>query len=155
MPDDVFEQWISPKIDYNGWPFCNPDEPMTKPGWAKEFRYKTLEFWSNVSWEIHTIKFINLNIEEVAKNKASEIVQNWKISLKSKNVPKACITDSSDRFMAIAKFVRDNGKLPKPIICLVNRDELYLLDGYHRLSVMFAFSVQDDFPVSVWIGSQG
>lgn len=156
MPDDVFEQWITPQILCNGWPFSHIHEPMPCSGWAKYFRNQPISFWANVNWKFSSIHRFELQLEQSAIDNASKVVENGKIFINTKVMPKTLIPDSVERFLTCAKFIGGNGKLPKPLVCFLNADKsLLLLDGHHRFAAMEALNVQSDFPVDMWVGSHG
>ena len=152
MPDEVFDQWITPQILANGWPFVGLDEPMTRPGWAEYFRNQKLEFWANVNWKLTSSKRIDLKFPPTTNNNTSEIIEYCRVFFKTKVMPKTRVPYSIERSSACANFIRAHGKLPKPLVCFVQSDKLILLDGQHRIAAMDAFNVHDEFSVDIWIG---
>lgn len=153
MPDDLFDMWIKPEIEARGWAFRGDETVLSDAAWAKYLRNHGPAFWRGVRWNLVSQNFIGIPIEQRAKDIANKLASfAWEFS-KTGFTPPALIPGSLPKILALADATNTNGKLPKPLVCLVQGGEWWLMDGHHRLGALFLLGKQDAVTFDCWLGT--
>lgn len=153
MPDELFNMWIRPHIEFSGWPFRGDETVVSDPAWAKYLRNHPPSFWRGVQWRFTSQAFIGVVIEQRAINVAYQLSEFGRQFIETGTAVRTPVKDSPKKVAAIATVLEKEMKFPKPLVCLVQGNEWWLMDGHHRLAAMFMQKEIEHFPFDAWIGT--
>lgn len=153
MPDDLFDMWLKPEIESNGWPFSGNETVMPNSTWAKYLRNHLPSFWRGVRWHRVSQTLVGVAMEKRAENIAHQLACFARKFSETGLTPPALIKGSLPKILALAAITNTDGQLPKPLVCLVqNSGEWWLMDGHHRLAALYMLGRQD-IPFDCWLGT--
>lgn len=156
MPADVFNQWLIEVVEERGWPFGKVDAPKLPPEWHAFLLGRPISYWSALNWELRDVRFEDANFESESLKKAACILEEVTTG---RQVFRHPIERSAERLASCLKYIAENGRLPRPLICVDDPCGLRpLIDGHHRVASLMAYihpDDLDDFVVPVWIGKLG
>ena len=146
MPDEVFDIWIAPLIKDYGWPFSKDSISSYGTKWQYFFPV-SFSFWRNIHWEfrkdIHDELFEGQTLRAI-----QDIIGNCALGLTT-DMTNLCNTH--ERFRACTDFIRNNNRLPAPVIGFITTAGICIVDGAHRLSAMVHLqAIHIEIPA--WIG---
>src|SRR5437879_377450 len=55
MPQEVFDSWILPEIQYSGWPFRSSRDSIHASGWSAYLCDMSLDYWTALNWELYSV----------------------------------------------------------------------------------------------------
>jgi hypothetical protein len=153
MPDEVFDLWLRPEIERNGWPFSGEETVVADPAWAKYLRNHSPAFWRGVVWNrvLQNIEWIP--IEQRAKNVANQLAGFTRQFSETGFAPPTLVPNSVEKVIALAAVTNTSGKIPKPLIFLIQGGEWWLMDGHHRLAALFTLENYENFQIDAWVGT--
>lgn len=148
MPDDIFDQWIASSIPLMGWTFTSVYDSISGTKWESFFLHKPLTFWSIVKWKLAKIpvNYSRFNIESSNRIK-------WVLSYCAFDnmTPTANLHNTKERFWACTRYIKENKKLPKPIVGISKSNEIIIVDGHHRLAALHYLQI-DSGEIPIYIG---
>jgi len=149
MPLEVFQIWIVPSVKCHGWKGVSIDEPLQEE-WQGFFADYAISFWKSARWEFCSTPFDANLFAPMSVQRALWIVDHATKGLKT---PTADIHDSVQRFWACAAFIKDNRKLPCPLVGCVTPDNsrIDLVDGHHRLAAAIHLGTTKTSKLPIWI----
>ena len=149
MPDELFDKWLHPIIEAQGWPFSSTSDDLQASDWKYNFGINhTLKQWTECEWELVEIPLIFANFKSFTLDTISDIISNA-----VEGIP-TCTTDligGKDRFWACASFYRANGTVPWPIVVYELDDFIRIVDGFHRLAAIIHIGFSPEFKVPAWV----
>jgi hypothetical protein len=155
MPAEAFDVWLSPHIEAYGSPAPGGAPSLADPRWLKELRGRPLSFWSAVRWRKVEAPLAELPLERRARRLAEELATRFIEFESSGKWSSTGVTDSLQRLSQLVFYLRSNGALPKPMVCLACSGEWLLLDGQHRLAAASVAAPSIAGLVLVWLGENG
>lgn len=155
MPDELFNMWIKPEIESRGWPFGGDEAIVSDPAWAKYLRNLGPHFWRGVRWRRVSQAFITVPLEERAKNIGRMLAEVGREFQETGIAKSTLVKNSPQKVAALAEVTSSCGQLPKPLVCLVQGQEWWLMDGHHRLGALFMLGDQNSIPFDCWVGEYG
>jgi len=130
-------------IDRSGWPPKVVKNDIPFDSWQKLFRGKSLTFWKDKKWEVRTISRNSYIFEHQEWNLLTDIIGANTLDLD--NSVRRQIYNTRERFDRIRSYVEINLGLPQPPILLqVGEDKYQIMDGHHRLVVLFFLSANSE-----------
>jgi hypothetical protein len=153
MPDELFDMWIKPEIASRGWPFRGDETIVSDPAWAKYLRNHGPHFWRAVRWNRVSQSFVGIPIEKRAKDLTNKLACFAREFAETGFTPPGLIKGSLPKILALADVTNANGEIPKPLVCLVQGDEWWLMDGHHRLAALFLLGTEETTPFDCWLGT--
>lgn len=153
MPDALFEMWIQPEINSNGWPFRGNETMVFHSTWSKYLRDLGPNFWRGVIWSRVSQTVIPVSLEERAKNIANMLSKVGRKFVETGVAEPTRVKDSPQKVAALADLSKSLGQIPKPLVCLVQGSEWWLMDGHHRLGALLMLGAQDSIPFDCWLGT--
>ena len=153
MPDELFDMWIKPEITSHGWPFGGDETIVSNPTWAKYLRDLGPHFWRGVHWNLVHPSFVGIPIEERAIKVARMLSEVGRKFVETGVAEATLVPNSPQKVAALADVTKSNERLPKPLVCLVQGNEWWLMDGHHRLGALFLLNQQDAIPFDCWLGT--
>jgi len=137
LPDEVFDTWLSPIIESQGWPidtgFFFPF-PLEK--FAHLSRYRDILSVEKCPLHPHSKRFIQLAVIYKATDLWTDIIPPFK---KTKGSLAWHMT-----------HIERTGKLWAPLVLISTFDGFIVSDGSHRLAALFSMK-RDDIPIDAWI----
>jgi hypothetical protein len=155
MPDELFDMWIKPEIESRGWPFRGNETAVSDHAWSKYLRDRGPRFWSEVRWNRVSRCFVGIPIEERAKNIGRMLAEVGRKFQETGIAESTLVPNSPQKVVALANATLASQQLPKPLVCLVQGSEWWLMDGHHRLGAMFLLGEQNSIPFDCWLGEHG
>ena len=155
MPADVFDQWLIEVVEQRGWPFGKVDAVKLPPEWHAFLLGRPISYWSALNWELRDMRFEDANFEFESLQKAACILKEVTTGIRIFRHP---IERSAARLASCLKYIAENGRPPRPLICIDDPSGIRpLIDGHHRVAALMALRPDDllDFVVPVWIGRLG
>ena len=153
MPDELFDMWIRPEIENRGWPFGGNEKTVSDPAWAKYLRNLGPHFWSRVRWSRVIQSFAEAALEDRAIVLAHQLAAVGRKFAETGVAEPTLVKNSPQRVAALARIIAASGELPKPLVCLVQGSEWWLMDGHHRLAALFMLGKQDTVQFDTWLGT--
>jgi hypothetical protein len=152
MPEEVFNIYIEPLIQWHGWPFSSLDEPTTPETmrWVQMFDRQSIKTISQLSWERHKIPFVFGLFYPRSQDIIAALIK-WHIG--GVNTFAANIADSRVKFFSARAYIEKTGAFPVPVILQRDPLGLRILDGNHRLAAMASFPNANQGIVDCWVGS--
>ena len=153
MPDQLFDMWIRPEIERRGWPFSGNEKIVADDAWAKYLRNLGPHFWSQVRWNRVNQTLVGIPIEKRALNLANALAEVGRKFVETGIAEPTLVKDSPQKVAALASVMKSSRNFPKPLVCLVQGNEWWLMDGHHRLAAMFMQKEINNFPFEAWLGT--
>ncbi len=151
MPDEVFEMWLEPIAEHYGWPFVKPDESKDGTKWAEVFGDHDLNYWVSVKWRFSEIAMTEKTFTDFTWFRLDSIINGC-----VEGIPTLFtgVAESKERFRACADFIRNNGRIPGPIIVLDKGNGIEIVDGNHRIAALLHIGIPRGYNVPVWIADK-
>lgn len=151
MPPEVFDLWLRPFIEADGWPFSSINDDTKGTIWDQYFVGESIGMVAQLSWER---KMLPLSISLF--NPESEITINWIIEAHIYGVetPVAKIKNgkAGESFFRSRKFIECAGRVHTPVVVRESSDDFQILDGNHRIAAAFSLSLDESFLLDTWVG---
>ena len=141
MPEDVFEQWIAPLVEIDGWPLGAEKSDNI-------FMGEPLSYWSNAKWLLIKRPFNRVCFAPRSQLLATDILLH---AINGTQTDVAQVKNTVHRFRACTEFICRYPYFPKPVIGRFTPDGLELVDGHHRLASVLALSPIEGFILDAWI----
>jgi len=128
MPEEVFRLWFDGRIQANGW-------PPVGPAWLGALRYKPFGLWQQLEWEK---RMVGLDLDRFTSGARHIIHGLIQANFMGRhNVYSRTLGDSKERMAKILEYVRTRRSLPGALILLEDSGSYEIVDGSHRLAVLF------------------
>ena len=151
MPDEVFQNFISPLIDDIGWPFTHENSSLHGTKWQGILSPLTLCQLCNMAWERKTILLGEICLYEYSKKDIDLIIRR-----KTEELSVMGYYDSKEcrQSLLYHENIANSGqKFSTPITLALLENKTYLiLDGNHRIASIFTTNTKDSFLLEAWIG---
>jgi len=129
MPEEVFTIWFDDRIKEAGW-------PIEGPLWERLLNWHSESDFAMLLWRKERIPLDHLNnLGERSRQIVIGLIEAntcGVINEYSRSIP-----DTKYRFNRILQYVMRNKNLPQPVILIHEGENYELLDGSHKLSVLF------------------
>src|SRR5258707_6309855 len=101
MPSEVFDLWICPLIDSDGWPFSSVNDSLIGTEWDRFFIGRPLSFWATVEWRL-----LSLPMDESAYHPETVTRVRWIVDncAFGQQTPTANVQNTEKRFRTAATF---------------------------------------------------
>ena len=77
MPDELFNKWLAPIIEAQGWPFSSISDDLQASDWKFNLGINhTLKQWTECEWELVEIPLIFANFKSFTLDTISDIISN-------------------------------------------------------------------------------
>ncbi len=153
MPEALFRLWIAPEVQRRGWPFQGDENNVSDPAWSRYLRERGPAFWRTVHWTRIQPYVHDCPIEERALLIARWLAGVGRTFARSGIAEPTLVRNSPQKVAALAAAIRDQGRMPAPLVFLARKDEWWLLDGQHRLAALFMLDKQQDIRLDSWLGT--
>ncbi|MCA3176939.1 MAG: hypothetical protein ING36_15640 [Burkholderiales bacterium] len=153
MPDELYDMWIKPEIASRGWPFSGDEAVVSDPSWAKYLRNHGPAFWRRVVWNRVIEDVERVVIEQRAKRITNQLACFAREFSETGFTPPALIPGTLPKILALANVTNARRQIPKPLVCLVQPTEWWLMDGHHRLSALWLVPQYESIPFDCWLGT--
>ena len=149
MPDELFDKWLAPLIESQGWPFASIHDDIDSSHWKYYLGSEyTLEEWSQCTWELITIPFNVFNIYDSTRRTIQDIIIS---AVKDIETSVANLERTKERFWACASFYRKHGTIPFPVVVYQDFGFFRLIDGFHRIASVIHVGYSNDFTIPAWL----
>lgn len=151
MPQDVFDLWLRPFIEEDGWPFSSINDDTKGTDWFQYFVGESIGMVAQLSWERKMLPLsISLfNPESVIM--INEIIEAHMCGVE-KPVAKIKNGKAGESFFRSRKFIEHKGRVYAPVVVRESSDDFQILDGNHRIAAAFSLSLDEPFFLDTWIG---
>lgn len=152
MPQQVFDLCFRPVIAFYGWPFSSVHDETKDTAWERFFAACSMHQWSKFTWESGFHKLSTSELHPQTRQAVDLILQAHRLGERNaaSNILKA-----KERFEWLSAFVREQGKLPAPVIGACTNKGLMLFDGHIRLAVLLDLKIAEGFDLPMWLASAG
>jgi hypothetical protein len=152
MPDEVFNLWLAPLIESDGWPFTSVYSSTRNTVWFQYFHSFPLQMVSDLLWyksrilcppkTLHKDSFdtLILLIDKYVMGNPT-IVTNFKKG-KGKYI-----------FDSLCAFIKRTGGIPTSVILIFHQGKYAIVDGNHRMAALYSLCLHFKTPVNAWIGN--
>jgi len=141
FPDEIIKGWLLPLGMKYGWP---PREKL----FGAALMFGSIDYWRNIIWEKKQKGFKDLHLSPGYQGLIDEMVSNYKAGRNS-------LSDSTERINNVMEYIKNEQKLPKPVV-LISTDNGYdIADGNHRLvacKILTNKATRDNIILDAWIG---
>lgn len=148
MPDEVFTMWLKPIAVHYGWPFIKPDESKDGTKWAAVFGDYDLNYWVSVKWRLSEIAITEETFTDFTCFRLNSIIKGCVECIPTLFTG---VSGSQERFRACADFIRNNGRIPCPIIVFDKGCGIEILDGNHRVAALLHVGIPNGYKIPAWI----
>jgi len=148
VPDEVFNMFLAPLIETDGWP-SDTSMPLEQP-WSLWLGTHFLNEFINLRWKRDTL-LINENV--LHPNSQGDI--NALISAVFYNSWTPAGYDLAKAKMRVhsqIEIIRRTGHLCAPIVITHTPAGFRVLDGHHRMAAHYTLRLHTTIPVPAWIG---
>jgi len=150
MPDEVFQNFISPLIDDIGWPFTHENNILHGTVWQRILSPLALWQLCNMTWERKTIVLGEIFLYENSKKAIDLVIRNKTEELSVMGYDSGYCRQS---LLYHENIVNSGQKFSTPITLALLENKTYLiLDGNHRIASIFTTNTKDSFLLEAWIG---
>ncbi|MDZ4404228.1 hypothetical protein [Prosthecobacter sp.] len=150
MPEDVFNIWIRPLIESNGWPFESIHSLHSNRNWFQYFGGNSIQTISNLVWHSQQIPLLGSRLHP-----NSQQIINWIILsyVHGRPTPVTKIKNGKGResFLRSRQFIKSTGRLHTPLVLLEDSLGYHILDGNHRFAACVSLRPTPLFTVDAWI----
>ncbi len=150
MPDEVFELYIGPLIKDLGWSYSSKSDPISR-GWQQAFDNNQLATIVELEWKQGNTNYRSLSFHNNSVDNLNWIVQAHVDGIRT---PCSDVRNGKQRFESCLTYIKQMGRLPKPVVFMNSIGGFRILDGNHRLAAALAVSRTIDAEVPYWIGSR-
>ena len=149
MPDELFNKWLLPFIEAQGWPFNSISDDLQASDWKNNLGINhTLKQWSECEWELISIPLILTNFKLHTLQTIFDIIT---FSVKGIPTSTANLERTQERFWACASFYREHNTVPWPIVIYEFDEFIRVVDGFHRLAAIFHIGFSPEFKIPAWL----
>ncbi len=149
MPQEVFDLWIAPQLEAYGWAFTSDECSLKGTSWQDFFASRSLREWAVLEWRLVQVRLSRQIFHPDTSWRIDGIIGHCVYGL---NTDMANLDDTKERFRRCADFIRENGRLPAPVIGVPDFRGLELVDGHHRIAALFYVGIPTGFQIPVWVG---
>ena len=151
MPQEVFDLWLRPLIELDGWPFTSIYADTYGTVWFQYFVLEPIEMVAELSWERKMLPF-SLRLF----NPGSKTTIDWIISAHMSGIktPVAELKNgkAGESFFRSRKFIEDTGRVHTPVVVWEDLGDFQILDGNHRIAAAHSLGLDESFFLDTWIG---
>lgn len=150
MPDEVFELWIKPLVESDGWPFTRLDRSGTGSLWRQYLGGHSLDKISKLRWQRQDVTGLFAALLPKEKQLISALATEYVTGIKriSGNV-----RNGLARFNRARQYIRAFRTLPKPIVVIHDGLFMSVMDGNHRLAALIAENLPLATRIPAWVGA--
>jgi hypothetical protein len=153
MPDEVFQAWIVPMIEFHGWPFESVDDLIFTGKWPYLLLGQPLANWADAIWAKESREYATLRLASESTTSVMNIATSAFHGVPDETASK--IAHSGERARRCLSHVIEHGSIPGFLTVLDGpRGELTLVDGHHRLAACWQANVKG-MKVDLWIAHIG
>jgi len=150
MPDEVFQNFISPLIDDIGWPFTHENNLLYETGWQPILSPLALWQLCEMTWERKFIVLGEISLYENSKKDIDLVIRNKTDDL---GLPGYDAERCRQSLLYHEKVTTSEHKFDTPVTLAFLKDQTYkILDGNHRIASLFTTNKKDSFSLEAWIG---
>ena len=151
MPQDVFDLWLRPFIEEDGWPFSSINDDTKGTVWLQYFWGESIGMVSQLSWERKRLPLSTSLFTPVSMMMIDEII---KAHMCGADIPIAKIKNGKAResFLRSRKFIECAGRVHTPVVVRGELGDFEILDGNHRIAAAFSLGLDESFFLDTWIG---
>jgi hypothetical protein len=153
MPDQVFELWLEPIIRLNGWPFANLNAPCVG-NFREYFGAIPLNEVAKLHWHRSPLAIADCVFNPNSKKRIQQMMD---FHIFGRKDGLECAVDGEARFMRLKEVIAKICAYPAPIVLLRDGEYFQILDGYHRITALFALVFEgkvEKFEMDCWIGER-
>jgi len=156
MPEEVVDVWLKQYVEDLGWP------PL-HDRWRGILGQRSVAFWARVVWRHESGPLDPGKISGRSQGHLSGMKDAYIRNIQNDYWRE--IEDGKKRLGKILAFVRENGRVPGPLVFLETGSVLSVVDGHHRLLAYFMSRdpewrkqyfpgwIQFDATMEKWIGT--
>jgi len=149
MPDELFDKWLAPIIEAQGWPFISISDDLQASEWKNNLSINhTLKQWSECEWELTHIELYSANFKHSTLQTVFDIIT---FAVKGIPTSTAHIERTKERFRACTSFYREHNTVPWPIVIYEFSHSIRVVDGFHRLAAIFHVGFPHELKIPVWL----
>jgi hypothetical protein len=149
MPQEVFDLWIAPLVESDGWPF-NTVMDIAIGRWGTYLDGHTLNSLSNLNWKRQNLSSQFTGFSPNTKRLILALMKQYVFGVQTLQ---GRIKNGPARFRRALDYIRAYRTLPRPVILIQNFFHYDLMDGNHRLAALMASGLANQVNVPAWIGS--
>jgi hypothetical protein len=155
MPAEVFEAWLAPLIQSDGWPFLS-DEPFQIGNWSRYLLERTPAEWAAFTWRKTNQKKVPHSLHRLSLDRVSDLMRHGMHErmdpLDKFDPPGAAIIDSKHRYFLARAVMMEIKRFPGFVTAYQDAGgKLTLVDGHHRLAALTSFPGYKAVAVPFWI----
>lgn len=150
MPDEVFDLWLAPLIESDGWPFNSLSSPTRGTIWYRYFEGHSLYVINNLFWEYKLIPCLLNRFHPNSVNVLALLAYDYTHNLSALT---AELKDGKGResFTRSQKFIKRTGRIHTPVVFIVDSGLYQIMDGNHRIAALFSIGL-NGLTIEAWIG---
>ena len=151
MPPEVFDLWLRPFIEADGWPFSSIYADTRDTAWREYFVGESIGMVAQLTWER---KRLPLSISLFNPESVIMINDIIEAHMRDVNKPIAKIKNGKAResFFRSRKFIECTGRVHTPVVVRGELGDFEILDGNHRIAAAFSLGLDESFFLDTWIG---
>lgn len=150
MPDDVFNLFMVPFVQSDGWPFLNILNSTEGTIWWKYLGGLSLHQFRQLRWYRSSILLYEYILHPVSNCDVEILIRNHVKGIKTPSVRN--VERSKERFRWHVQFIERARCLCAPVIMVITNDGFRILDGVHRISALISIGLNIEVPIDAWLG---
>lgn len=151
MPDDVFNIWLKPLIEFDGWPFRRlSDVPAVRP-WAQYLYGLSIKMLHELWWNRGSFIIDRVHLDPMSNTTIKALIGDHIFNVET--FIRRNVSDSKERFFKLREFIGRTRTFPAPIILVRTNSHFSLEDGNHRYAALCSLNLETKIPCDSWIGT--
>ena len=151
MPDEVFNLWLAPLIEPDGWPFTSIYSSTRNTVWFRYFHSFSLQMVSDLLWYKSRVLCPPERLHQESFNTLILLIDGYAMC-DSTIITNLKEGKGKQIFDSLCDFIKRTGRIPAPVILILHEGKYAIVDGNHRMAAFYNFGFHFKTPINAWIG---